>query len=157
MLVNYRKTGEFEAAKEDLLLAIRDKGLVVDYTSHIGNMLERTGKDVGSATRVYLKAEAFQFCSAVVSRRTMEADPANIGYCPYVIALFVTPFLALVSLFVGPAPMALAFSRLEILSLFLGAIIVAVTSGDGRATWFKGVQLVAVYALFALLAYFVPA
>ncbi len=91
MLVNYRKTGEFEAAKEDLLLAIRDKGLVVDYTSHIGNMLERTGKDVGSAKRVYLKAEAFQFCSAVVSRRTMETDPANIGYCPYVIALYVTP------------------------------------------------------------------
>jgi hypothetical protein len=78
MLVKYRKVGEFEAVKEDVLLAIRDKGLVLDYTSHIGNMLERTGKDVGSAKRVFLKAEAYLFCSAVVSRRTMEADPANV-------------------------------------------------------------------------------
>ena len=72
------------------------------------------------------------------------------------IALFVTPFLALVSLFVGPAPMALAFSRLEILSLFLGAIIVAVTSGDGRATWFKGVQLLTVYIVLAATVYLLP-
>jgi hypothetical protein len=91
MLVKYRKAGEFDAVKEDLLLAIRDKGLVLDYTSHVGNMLERTGKDVGSAKRIFLKAEAYLFCSAVVSRRTMEADAANVGYCPYAISLYVTP------------------------------------------------------------------
>jgi uncharacterized protein (DUF302 family) len=90
-IVRYEAKGSFDAVKEDLALAIRDKGLVVDYTSHIGNMLERTGKDVGSARRIYDNAEALQFCSAVVSRRTMEADPANIAYCPYVIALYALP------------------------------------------------------------------
>jgi len=88
-LAKYSASGEFDAVKEDLLLAIQGRGLVVDHTSYIGNMLERTGKDVGAAKRVYLKAEAVQFCSAIVSRRTMEADPANIAYCPYVIALYV--------------------------------------------------------------------
>ena len=90
-IVRYEAKGSFDAVKEDVALAIRDQGLVVDYTSHIGNMLERTGKDVGAARRVYDKAEALQFCSAVVSRRTMEADPANIAYCPYVIALYALP------------------------------------------------------------------
>jgi Ca2+:H+ antiporter len=72
------------------------------------------------------------------------------------IALFVTPFLALVSMVIAPVPMALAFSRLEILVLFLGALIVATTSGDGRATWFKGVQLLTVYVVIAATVYLVP-
>ncbi|MDH4131342.1 MAG: calcium/proton exchanger [Gemmatimonadota bacterium] len=72
------------------------------------------------------------------------------------IALFVTPFLALVSLFYGPAPMALAFSRLEILALFLGALVIAVTAGDGRATWFKGVQLLTLYLILATTIYLIP-
>lgn len=90
-IVRYEAKGPFDAVKEDVVLAIRDRGLVVDYTSYIGNMLERTAKDVGSARRVYEKAEAVQFCSAVVSRRTMEADPANIAFCPYVIAIYALP------------------------------------------------------------------
>ena len=88
-MVSRSVQADFEVVKEDVLLAIQDRGLVVDYTSHIGSMLERTGKDVGSARRVYEKAETLQFCSAVLSRRTMEADPANIAFCPYVIALYV--------------------------------------------------------------------
>ena len=28
------------------------------------------------------------FCSAVLSRRMMAADPANIAYCPYVIYIY---------------------------------------------------------------------
>lgn len=72
------------------------------------------------------------------------------------IALFVTPFLALASLFLGPAPMALAFSRLEVLALFIGALIIAVTAGDGRATWFKGVQLLTVYVILAASIYLIP-
>lgn len=90
-IVAYAKSGQFDAVKEDLVLAIQGQGLVIDHTSHIGAMLDRTGKDLGAGRRVYLKAEALQFCSASVSRRTMEADPLNIAYCPYVIALYARP------------------------------------------------------------------
>jgi len=90
-IVAHAKSGPFDAVKEDLVLAIQAQGLVIDHTSHIGAMLDRTGKDLGAVRRVYLKAEALQFCSASVSRRTMEADPLNIAYCPYVIALYVRP------------------------------------------------------------------
>lgn len=89
-IVVHSKAAKFEDVREDLRLAIEGKGLVVDHESHIGAMLERTGKDVGSARRIYLGAQAFSFCSAVLSRKTMEADPANIAYCPYVLVVYET-------------------------------------------------------------------
>jgi uncharacterized protein (DUF302 family) len=33
-------------------------------------------------------ADIFLFCSAVLSRKVMEADPMNIAHCPY--SIFVT-------------------------------------------------------------------
>ena len=73
------------------------------------------------------------------------------------IALFVTPILVLTSGLVAAAPLNLAFTRLEIGTLLLGTLIVATTSNDGRATWFKGVQLVAVYLIIAASVYWMPA
>lgn len=90
-VVRHRASGDFDAVKEDLVLAIQAQGLVIDYTAHIGEMLERTGKDLGARGRLYEKAQALQFCSALVSRRTMEADPGNIAYCPYVITVYALP------------------------------------------------------------------
>jgi Ca2+:H+ antiporter len=72
------------------------------------------------------------------------------------IALFVAPVLVLASYFVAPQPLELSFSRGEVGALFMGALIGAVVSGDGRANWFKGVQLVAVYVVIALMFYFIP-
>jgi Ca2+:H+ antiporter len=58
---------------------------------------------------------------------------------------------------IAPQPLSLAFSRLEIGALLLGTLIVVTTSGDGQATWFKGVQLLAVYAVIAGSIYWMPA
>jgi len=88
-IARYSTQAEFDAVKEEVLLAIQGRGLVVDHTSYIGNMLDRTAKDVGAGKRVYAKAESVQFCSAVISRKTMEVDPLNIAFCPYAIALYV--------------------------------------------------------------------
>jgi Ca2+:H+ antiporter len=72
------------------------------------------------------------------------------------IALFVAPLLVLASYFVAPQPMALAFSRAETGTLFLGVLIGAIVAGDGRSNWYKGIQLVTVYAIIAILFYFLP-
>ena len=72
------------------------------------------------------------------------------------IALFVTPVLVLLSAVIAPTPLSLGFSRLEIGTLLLGTLIVATTSGDGQATWFKGVQLLAVYLIIAGSVYWMP-
>ncbi|MEL7256263.1 MAG: DUF302 domain-containing protein [Pseudomonadota bacterium] len=75
--------GSFEDAAFAIESAIVDQGLVIDYVSHVGEMLARTGADVGSDKTLFKEADIFIFCSAVVSREVMEADPMNIAHCPY--------------------------------------------------------------------------
>ncbi|MGR3322980.1 MAG: DUF302 domain-containing protein [Pseudooceanicola sp.] len=75
--------GSFDDAAFAVESAIVNKGLVVDYVSHVGEMLNRTGADVGSGVELFKAADIFVFCSAVVSRQVMEADPMNIAHCPY--------------------------------------------------------------------------
>ena len=89
-VVSYSKTAKLEDVIEDLKLAIQGRGLVIDYESFVNRMLERTGKDVGSSRKLYADARAFVFCSAALSRKTMEADPANASFCPYSILAYAT-------------------------------------------------------------------
>lgn len=90
-VVTYSKKGaRFDEVRDELKLAIEGKGLVIDYESFVNRMLERTGKDVGSARKLYADARAFVFCSAALSRKTMEADPANVSLCPYSIMVYAT-------------------------------------------------------------------
>lgn len=81
--------GRFDDVKAGLVAAIEGKGLVINTVAHVGDMLARTGQDLGATRRVYEKAEVLEFCSATVSRATMEADPHAIVYCPYTIAVYV--------------------------------------------------------------------
>ena len=90
-VVTYSKKGaSFDEVRDEVKLAIQGKGLVIDYESFVNRMLERTGKDVGSARKLYADAQAFVFCSAALSRKTMEADPANVSLCPYSIMVYAT-------------------------------------------------------------------
>ena len=75
--------GAFDDATFSVESAILDAGLVIDYVSHTGEMLARTGVDLGSDVTIFNAADVFLFCSAVLSRRMMEADPMNIVHCPY--------------------------------------------------------------------------
>jgi uncharacterized protein (DUF302 family) len=79
----YPYEGTFEDAAFSVESAIIGKGLVIDYVSHVGEMLNRTGGDVGSKVELFKEADIFVFCSAVLSRKVMEADPMNIAHCPY--------------------------------------------------------------------------
>ena len=90
-LVTYTSKDDFDTVKNAITEAIAGKGLVINTTSHIGEMLERTGKDMGGAKQIFVKAESIEFCSASVSRMTMEADPHNIVFCPYIISVYVLP------------------------------------------------------------------
>ncbi|NBD29826.1 MAG: DUF302 domain-containing protein [Alphaproteobacteria bacterium] len=80
--------GSFDDATFAVESEIVGRGLVIDYVSHVGEMLNRTGEDVGSDVTIFDQADIFLFCSAVVSREVMEADPMNIAHCPY--GIFVT-------------------------------------------------------------------
>ena len=73
------------------------------------------------------------------------------------VALFVAPILVLASFLVGEVPMDLAFPAGLILMVVLSALITAQVAGDGRSDWLKGLQLLAVYLVFALTYFFLPA
>ena len=71
------------------------------------------------------------------------------------IALFVMPVLVLLSFVLGPFPLSLEFSGLEIGAVLLAVLIAAHVSQDGESTWFEGVQLLAVYVVVGIVFYFV--
>jgi uncharacterized protein (DUF302 family) len=80
---------------EDVLFAIEQeiigRGLKIDAVSHVGDMLARTGADLGAKERIFFRAEVFSFCSATLSREVMQINPANVAFCPYTIFAYTTP------------------------------------------------------------------
>ncbi len=84
----YSVQGDYDDVRFALENAIVNRGLVIDYVSHIGEMLSRTGADVGGSKAIFKNAESMLFCSAVLSRAAMEADPANLAYCPYAVFVY---------------------------------------------------------------------
>lgn len=72
------------------------------------------------------------------------------------ISLFVAPLLVLGSLLIGPSQLNLLFSKPLIIIIFLSVLLGAVVAGDGRSNWYKGVQLIIMYLIIALLMFFAP-
>ena len=90
-MVRQQVAGSFADTRESIVLAIENHGLVVNYTSHIADMLARTGADIGARRKVFEQAEIIEFCSAGLSRKMMEADPHNIVLCPFAISVYTLP------------------------------------------------------------------
>jgi len=81
---------EFDNVRVDIENAIANRGFVVDFHAKIGEMLDRTALDVGSTGSVYKRAETWQFCSSILSRKMVEVNPVNIAYCPYIVFAYET-------------------------------------------------------------------
>ena len=71
------------------------------------------------------------------------------------IALLVAPVLVFLS---GPLghPITLEFSHLEVMSLALAVGATALVTLDGETHWLEGAMLIGVYAILALVFFFVP-
>ncbi|HEX9182404.1 MAG TPA: hypothetical protein VF876_04020 [Burkholderiales bacterium] len=72
------------------------------------------------------------------------------------IALFVAPVLALASHVVAPTPMDLAFGSGHVVAVFIGMLAASLVATSGKSAWFTGVQLIAVYCVFAITLYLAP-
>ena len=86
----FRTKGKYDDVRFELNNAIIARGLAITTTGNIGEMLDRTGADVGSTLKVYMSAEYITFCSAKLSRQMIEADPANLTFCPFVLVIYET-------------------------------------------------------------------
>lgn len=70
------------------------------------------------------------------------------------IALLVAPVLVFVGVVMG-RNMNLVFSPFEVMAVGLATLVTAISTLDGESHWFEGVQLLAVYAMIAVAAFFV--
>src|SRR5262245_38284752 len=125
---------------------------------------EGTGKALGMSqvfigiVFVAIVGGAAESGSAIAMARKNKMDLSvgiALGSCIQ-IALFVAPILVLASYFIAPKPLELAFGRAEVGSLVVAVLIGEVVCGGGQSNWYKGIQLFTVYAIVALLFYFMP-
>ena len=72
------------------------------------------------------------------------------------IALFVAPVLVFLSYVIGPGPMDLIFTTLEVVAVAIAVGIMAFISQDGESHWMEGVQLLAVYIILGMAFFFLP-
>jgi Ca2+:H+ antiporter len=98
-------------------------------------------------------AEHTTAISAAMKNRMDLALSIAIGSSVQV-ALFVAPLLVLSSYALGPAPMDLAFSGGLVISVTVAVWITGQVASDGRSDWLRGVQLLAVYLILALVFLF---
>ena len=89
--VLFKAQGTFTEVRNQVESAIEGKGLKINHSNKIAEMLERTGKDLGATKQVYVDGEQFEFCSARISRNMMEADPHAIAMCPYIVSVYTIP------------------------------------------------------------------
>jgi Ca2+:H+ antiporter len=72
------------------------------------------------------------------------------------VALFVAPLLVFLSYVVGPQPMDLLFTTLEVVAITMAAAAIALISHDGESHWMEGVQLLAVYVILGIAFFWLP-
>ncbi|NOX25140.1 MAG: DUF302 domain-containing protein [Deltaproteobacteria bacterium] len=84
-------TADYDQVWDDLTTALNNRGLVISSVSHVGTMLERTGKALGQNKKIFARAKVMEFCSAVISRKMMENNPHYIAFCPYQIMVYSLP------------------------------------------------------------------
>jgi Ca2+:H+ antiporter len=71
------------------------------------------------------------------------------------IALFVAPVLVFISL-LFEKKLLLVFSSYELLALAVASVVASLVAQDGESNWIEGLQLLAVYVIFALGFFLLP-
>ncbi|WP_353471788.1 calcium/proton exchanger [Salipiger sp. H15] len=107
---------------------------------------------------VSLVGGAAEFASAFSAARKDRLDlSVSIALGSAVqIALFVGPVLVLLSYVIGPSPMGLDFWPGAVVMMLIAAISAAMLTNGGQSTWFLGVVVLMVYAIFGLTLYVLP-
>ncbi|MXW56631.1 MAG: cation transporter, partial [Gemmatimonadales bacterium] len=72
------------------------------------------------------------------------------------IALLIAPLLVFLSYAIGPQPIDLVFSPLEVVAVAVSVLVVGQIADDGKTHWMEGVLLLAVYVLLGLAFFNLP-
>ncbi|BBB22540.1 conserved hypothetical protein [Abyssogena phaseoliformis symbiont OG214] len=108
IFVEHIVKNDFFEVRDDIAFAITGQGLVVAHRSDVATMLNRISKDLAqqaismmrfampnpfknplnASKTLYRHGVVIEFCSASLSAETTAADPNNILFCPFSIAVF---------------------------------------------------------------------
>ena len=139
------------------LLAAWMSEILVGAAEGTGTALGMSQVFIGIVFVAIVGGAAESFSAIVMARKNRMDMTIGIALGSSIqIALFVAPVLVLASYFIAPQPLELSFGRAEIGALLMAVLIGTVVSGDGRSNWYKGVQLITVYMIIALMFYFLP-
>ncbi len=161
---NHSAEGERWSVSRAVITLVAGSLLAAWMSEILVGAAEGTGKSLGMSDTfigiifLAIVGGAAESGSAVAMARKNKVDLSigiALGSCVQ-IALFIAPILVFVSHVVSPRPFLLAFSRVEILSMFLAILIGVMVASDGRSHWFKGVQLITLYLVTAMMFYFLP-
>jgi Ca2+:H+ antiporter len=107
---------------------------------------------------------AAEHSTAIVCARRNDMDTAMtiVFQSSLQIALFVTPFLVLLSAgmaaaHVGSATsMNLVFTPMEVVAVILAVLAVIVVAMNGETNWLEGIMLLALYAILGVAFFYLP-
>ncbi len=149
--------------KQALLLLLISSTVVAFLSEILVGAAEATGTSMGMST-VFVGVIFVAIVGAagnipavtMAAKGKMDLSLGIVMGSAIQLALFVAPILALFSLIIGPYQMSLEFSRILLAIIFLSVVLAAVIVGDGISNWYKGVQLILIYLMIALMFFFIP-
>jgi len=150
----------WSAGKAILILAAATVGVAVESELLVHAVTEAT-QALGLSTMflglivIPIIGNAAEHAAAVVLSRKGQIDlglQIALGSSTQV-ALLVAPVLVFAGMLLGQE-MNLVFQPFEVAALGLATIVTAIITLDGESHWFEGVQLLAVYGMVAVGAYF---
>ena len=156
---------ELGSTKQALLLLLASTAGVAVMSELLVGAVEEAAEAFGMSEvfvgviLVALIGNAAEHSTAILMAGKNKMDAAiNIAVGSSIqVALFVAPLLVFLSYVMGPQPMDLIFTTLEVVAVAIAVAIMALISQDGESHWMEGVQLLAVYVILGIAFYFLPA
>jgi len=147
--------------KSALILALATAGVAVEselLVHGIGEVSSAWGLSAMFLGLIVVPiiGNAAEHAAAVVFARKGQMD-LSLQIClgsSTQVALLVAPILVFVGVAMG-VPMDLVFTPFEVLVLALATVTAAVLTLDGESHWFEGVQLLALYLMVGIAAFFI--
>ena len=129
---------------------------LVGSIEHAASSLGLSDLFVGAVVVAIVGNAAEHFSAVIFARRDQMDLAVGIAISSATqVALLVAPLAVLASLLFGH-PMPLVFDHFELGAILFAVLGVSFLCLDGESNWFEGLLLLALYAIIAIIFYFVP-
>ena len=130
--------------------------VLVGSIEHTASMIGLSDLFIGAVVVAVVGNAAEHFSAVLFARRNQMDLAVGIAISSATqVALLVAPVAVLASLVFGH-PMPLVFDHFELGAILFAVLGVSFLCLDGESNWFEGLLLMALYAIIAIIFFFVP-